>query len=183
MRSQDFTKGRCLLRTAHLKFYWGILDKYNIYGILKLNKLIIYMIIMNIINNSYAEEVKRYMPKEWNELTKLSQGRPLVIERVRLADNGITIEGEFELPPLARLSSDDQVFVMAFIQCHGSIKDMEEMFGISYPTVKNRLNRLAEVLKLVEINHTTPTPSRDDILSRLNRGEISAAEAIERLSK
>lgn len=122
------------------------------------------------------------MPKEWNELTRISQGRPLVIERVRFADTDIAIEGEFELPPLARLSAEDQVFVMAFIQCHGSIKDMEQMFGISYPTVKNRLNRLAEMLKLVE-NHFSSAPSREDVLSKLGRGEITAAEAIERLSK
>ena len=120
------------------------------------------------------------MPKEWNELTRVTQGRPVVIERVRFADSKIAIEGEFELPPLARLSAEDQVFVMAFIQCHGSIKDMEQMFGISYPTVKNRLNRLAEALKLVE---TQISPSREDVLSQLESGQITAAEAIKRLSK
>ena len=83
------------------------------------------------------------MIAEWNELTRLTRGEDIVIERVRLSDSKISIEGEFELPPLARLSAEDQVFMIAFIQCHGSIKDMEQMFGISYPTVKNRLNRLA----------------------------------------
>ena len=122
------------------------------------------------------------MTQEWNELTRLSQGRPLIVERVRLIENDIAIEGEFELPALARLPSEDQVFIMAFIQCHGSIKDMEQMFGISYPTVKNRLNKLAETLKLVEV-HSVPDLSNDDVLSKLNRGEITAAEAIERLSK
>ena len=84
------------------------------------------------------------------------------------------------MPTLARLSAEDQVFVMAFIQCHGSIKDMEQMFGISYPTVKNRLNKLAGMLELVE---THPSPSQEDILSELESGGITAAEAIERLSK
>jgi len=54
------------------------------------------------------------------------------------------------------------------------------MFGISYPTVKNRLNRLAEMLKLVE---TRPSPSRADVLAQLESGEINASQAIERLSK
>ncbi len=120
------------------------------------------------------------MPREWNDLMRITRGTDIFIERVRFTDSGIAIEGEFELPMLARLSAEDQVFVMAFIQCHGSIKDMEQMFGISYPTVKNRLNRLAERLKLVETKAFT---SQDDILSELERGEISAAEAIERLSK
>lgn len=120
------------------------------------------------------------MPKEWNELTQITQGEPIVIERIRFADRNITVEGEFELPPLARLSAENQVFIMAFIQCHGSIKDMEQMFGISYPTVKNRLNRLAKELKLVE---TYSFPSREDVLSELEQGTITATEAIERLSK
>jgi len=122
------------------------------------------------------------MPAEWGELTRITGGANIVIQRVRLADRNITIEGEFELPPLARLSAEDQVFIMAFIQCHGSIKDMEQMFGISYPTVKNRLNRLAEILKLVE---TGPSPAREqeDVLSALERGEITATEAIGRLSR
>ena len=125
------------------------------------------------------------MTKDWNELTKLTQGVEITIERVRLTHNGIAIEGEFELPRLARLSAEEQVFVMAFIQCHGSIKDMEEMFGISYPTVKNRLNRLADKLQLVQnfpfIPKNISTEEQDDILSQLEQGEITADEAIERL--
>lgn len=120
------------------------------------------------------------MTLEWNELTRLTRGADIVIERVRFSGSKIAIEGEFELPPLACLSAEDQIFIMAFIQCHGSIKDMEQMFGISYPTVKNRLNRLAGRLELVE---TQPFPSKEGILSELERGEITAAEAIERLSK
>ena len=120
------------------------------------------------------------MPKEWHELTRITQGAPIIIERVRLTDRDIAIEGSFELPRLARLSSEDQYFVMAFVQCHGSIKEMERIFGISYPTVKNRLQRLAERLELVE---SIPSTDRDEVLSRLERGEITAEEAIERLSK
>jgi hypothetical protein len=120
------------------------------------------------------------MAKDWNELTKITRGADIFIERVRFADSNIAIEGEFELPPLARLSAEDQVFIMAFIQCHGSIKDMEQMFGISYPTVKNRLNRLAGKLKLVETTVFTPS---EEVLSALEHGEITAEEAIERLSK
>ena len=126
------------------------------------------------------------MVKEWNELTKLTQGADITIERVRLVNEKIVIEGEFELPKLARLSAEDQVFIMAFIQCHGSIKDMEEMFGISYPTVKNRLNRLGEKLKLVQSYTFTPEKGpkeQNEILSMLEKGEITAEEAIKRLNK
>jgi len=118
--------------------------------------------------------------KDWQELTRISQGVPMVIERVRLTDSGISIEGEFELPPLARLLGEDQVFVMAFMKCDGSIKEMERIFGVSYPTVKSRLSRIAGQLQLVE---NITLPNKEEILASLERGEISAQEAIERLSK
>lgn len=120
------------------------------------------------------------MSSEWQELTRITQGAPVIVERVRLVGSDIAIEGSFELPPLARLSAEDQVFIMAFVRNHGSIKDMEQAFGISYPTVKNRLNRLGEQFEFVEVN---PLPSQDEILSQLESGEITIEEAIERLSK
>jgi len=120
------------------------------------------------------------MTTEWNELTRMTQGKPVTIERVRVVDSGIAIEGSFAPPPLASLSAEDQVFVMAFIRCHGSIKEMEEMFGISYPTVKNRLNRIARRFKFVEIVNIA---AEEDVVGELERGEISAEEAIRRLSK
>ena len=116
------------------------------------------------------------MPREWQELTGITRGEPIVVERVRMADGGVAVEGEFELPPLARLSAEDQVFVMAFVRSHGSIKEMERVFGISYPTVKNRLRRIAEQFEFVE---SDPAPSRAEVLAALERGEISAREAIE----
>lgn len=113
--------------------------------------------------------------KEWQELTKLAQGKSMVVERVRLSETAIAIEGQFELPQLARLSLEDQIFVTAFVRSHGSIKEMERVFGISYPTVKARLNRIAEGLEFVD---TDPKPSRVEVLDRLKRGEITAQEAI-----
>jgi len=120
------------------------------------------------------------MTTEWNELTKMTRGKPATVERVRVVDSGIAIEGSFALPTLASLSAEDQVFVMAFIHCHGSIKEMEEMFGISYPTVKNRLNRIARQFEFVEIVKITAS---EEVIDELERGEISAEEAIRRLAK
>src|SRR5579871_3424637 len=115
---------------------------------------------------------------DWQELTRLTQGQPIVVERVRVPDKELAIEGRFELPQLARLSMEDQVFVTAFVRCHGSIKEMEQIFGVSYPTIKSRLNRIAGSLEFVETN---PAPSRAEILDRLKRGEINAQEAIQEL--
>ncbi|HUB77698.1 MAG TPA: DUF2089 family protein, partial [Bryobacteraceae bacterium] len=96
----------------------------------------------------------RGKPSDWQELTQLTQGQPLVVERVRLLGKDIAVEGSFELPQLARLSMEDQVFITAFVRSHGSIKEMEQVFGVSYPTIKARLTRIANSLPFVESNPT-----------------------------
>lgn len=126
--------------------------------------------------------------QDWHELTRLTQGRPFAIERVRLSSGEICIEGSFELPQLARLTVEDQVFVIAFVRCHGSLKEMERIFGISYPTVKSRLNRIAGSLEFVEtdvvdtnVGDVGAAAVRAEILGRLERREVSAQDAIREL--
>ena len=116
--------------------------------------------------------------QDWQALSELVRGRPIVVERVRLTEQDVAIEGAFELPRLAQLSAEDQVFVAAFVRSHGSIKEMEQVFGVSYPTVKARLNRIAASLEFVE---TDPQPGRAEVLERLARGEITAEAAISEL--
>ena len=111
-------------------------------------------------------------------MLRIAQGASLVVERVRLAEKQIAIEGQFILPELARLSLEDQVFITAFLRSHGSIKEMEQVFGVSYPTIKARLNRISGQLEFVEID---PSPSRAEVLDRLKNGEITADEAIRAL--
>ena len=118
------------------------------------------------------------MSQDWNELTRLTQGTSFTVERVRLKDKDIVVEGSFELPPLARLTAEDLLFITAFVRSHGSIKEMEAQFGISYPTVKNRLNAITSLLPFVDIN--PPSPKRD-VLDQLERGEISVDEALKRM--
>jgi hypothetical protein len=118
------------------------------------------------------------MSQDWQELTKLTRGSAFTVERIRLKESGIAIEGSFEPPPLARLTVEDQLFVTAFIRSHGSIKETESLFGISYPTVKNRLNAIAGLLPFIDINPPSP---KKDVLDELDRGRITVDEALERL--
>ncbi len=119
---------------------------------------------------------------DWHELTRLTGGQAFVVERVRLTDKDIAIEGAFAPPRLARLSAEDQVFVAAFVRGHGSIKEMEQVFGVSYPTIKARLARIASSLEFVEAGPAPePAPARTEVLDRLARGEITAEVAIAEL--
>lgn len=115
---------------------------------------------------------------DWQDVLRIAQGGPLVVERVRLPEKQIAIEGAFTLPELARLSLEDQVFVVAFLRSHGSIKEMEQTFGVSYPTIKARLNRISGQLEFIDTN---PSPSRAEVLERLKTGEIDAEDAIRAL--
>src|SRR4029450_3415114 len=123
--------------------------------------------------------------QDWQSLTKLTAGSDLVVERVRMVDPGVGLEGQFELPPLARLTAEDQVFVIAFVRCHGSIKQMEKFFGVSYPTIKNRLNRIAALLPFVEIEPAAgpERASTSALLSQLERGELTVDEVVGHLQK
>lgn len=124
---------------------------------------------------------------DWQALTKLTGGSRFQIERVRLLDEEIAIEGRFDLPPLASLTAEDQVFVAAFVRCHGSIKQMEKFFGVSYPTIKNRLNRIGALLPFAEIAPGDPAPgaptATSELLSRLERGEMNVNDVLSRLKK
>jgi|SRR5476649_1834573 hypothetical protein len=125
---------------------------------------------------------------DWQALTRLTAGAPFEIERIRLIDQDVAIEGRFELPPLAQLAAEDQIFVAAFVRCHGSIKQMEQFFGVSYPTIKNRLNRIGALLPFAEID-PEPEPDRPavtasgDLLSQLERGTLSVDEVLRQLRK
>jgi hypothetical protein len=126
---------------------------------------------------------RTFKNRDWQTLTALTGGAAFVIERVRLVDREVAIEGQFDLPPLARLPAEDQIFVAAFVRCHGSIKQMENFFGVSYPTIKNRLNRIGALLPFAEID-TQPEPDRpspSDLLSRLEHGELNVDDVVRQL--
>ncbi len=107
-----------------------------------------------------------------------SCSQPLKVARLSCPGCDVHVEGEFELSPLARLSPEDQSFVIAFIRHHGTIKKMESIFNISYPTVKNRLNAIAAAL---DRDFEGPSPNLY-VLEQIARGEISVEEALNKLS-
>jgi hypothetical protein len=121
------------------------------------------------------------MEHGWQKLLALTGGKKFTVTRVHIPEDDITIEGDFQLPPFAGLSMEDQLFIAAFIKTHGSIKQMESIFNISYPTVKNRLNQIARQLDIVDVSIRVSNPITD-ILDRLEQGDISVAQAIEEIS-
>ncbi len=94
-----------------------------------------------------------------------------------------TVENRFELPKFALLSEEHLVFAEIFIKCRGSIKEVEKELGISYPTVRGKLNNLIEALgytpsKRDEIDVEADNMDKKGIISKLEKGEINPNEAI-----
>jgi hypothetical protein len=107
-----------------------------------------------------------------------SCSQPLRLARLSCPHCNVSVESDFELSPLAKLSPEDQAFVIAFLRHHGTIKKMESIFNISYPTVKNRLNAIAAAL---DRDFEAPSPNLY-VLEQIARGEISVEEALNKLS-
>lgn len=104
--------------------------------------------------------------------------KPLKVAKMACPTCELVIEGDFEVSALGKLTLEDQAFVIAFVRHHGSLKKMESLFEISYPTVKNRLNAIGAAL---DKNFDAPSPNLY-VLEQLSRGELTVEEALERLS-
>ena len=70
----------------------------------------------------------------------------LQVARLDCTKCDTAVLGDFALPPLARLALEDQTFVLRFLQSGGNLKDMAKLYGVSYPTLRNRLDALIEQL-------------------------------------
>lgn len=107
-----------------------------------------------------------------------SCGKGMRLTRAACVECGISVEGTLEISALGRLSREDQQFVLAFLFSGGNLTKTGEMFGISYPTMKNRLAALLEKLE----RPPERKPQVSDVLDRLEQGEINAGQALDLLS-
>jgi len=115
-------------------------------------------------------------------------GEELRVTRLACPSCQTAIEGNFTLGRLLRLSPDQQAFLEVFVKNRGVIREVERELGISYPTVRNRLDDLIRAFGF-EIGEEAeparegfdPVSQRREVLERLSRGELSADQAIKLL--
>ena len=115
----------------------------------------------------------------------------LSVTRLRCGECGTTIEGEFSVGRFGRLNREQVTLLESFLRSRGNLRDMERELGISYPTVRARVEALVRALGFGprdEAEATTAAAAtaaddilagRRDILERLSRHELSAEEAAE----
>lgn len=107
----------------------------------------------------------------------------LDVVKVHCSQCGTSCEGRFTLDKFSYLTQDEKYFIEVFLKCRGNIKDVEKELGISYPTVRNRLNEIIRSLgHEVEVDHRERV-NRGEILDMVEKGEIGVEEAIKRLKE
>lgn len=104
----------------------------------------------------------------------------LQITRLQCKHCHTTIENEFQLSKLASLTKEQLQFVEVFLTCRGNIKEVEKALGVSYPTVRGKLDEI-----IVALGHSPqkkqPDVNKKEIISLLENGEISPEEAVKLL--
>lgn len=103
------------------------------------------------------------------------------VTRLSCPKCGTALEGEFSLCKFCYLTREQRTFIEIFIKCRGNLKEMEKELGISYPTIRSRLENVIMALgyKVEEVEGSTV--NRKEILEKLEKGEISPQEAIKLL--
>lgn len=102
---------------------------------------------------------------------------------------GTRLAGQFPQPPLARLANEHQAFIETFLRCRGVIRDVERTLGISYPTVRARLDAAVEALEAVIEAENARTDMgrrerlRGEILRQVEQGTLTPKEAARRLQE
>lgn len=119
------------------------------------------------------------MPRAVGRCPACGQSR-YEIAKLRCRSCGTSVEGSFKLSRLGSLPSEHQDFIEVFVRCRGNIKDVERELGISYPTVRGRLDRAIEALGA---SVEDAAARRRGILSSLERREITPEEAIQALQE
>ncbi|HVC32740.1 MAG TPA: DUF2089 domain-containing protein [Chloroflexota bacterium] len=116
-------------------------------------------------------------------------GEELEVRRLQCPGCHTTLEGAFTLGRFQRLSPEQIAFLEVFIKNRGVIRDVEKDLGISYPTVRSRLDDLVRALGY-EVREEVPLPETSEdgekrraALERLKNGEITAEQALKLLKR
>jgi hypothetical protein len=108
----------------------------------------------------------------------------LHVVRLECGSCGTRLEGSFSLGRFHALSADQLEFLEVFIRARGNSKDVERELGLSYPTVRARLDAVIRALGFqsdVEPDREAATERRKEILRQLAEGRIGADDAAELL--
>ncbi len=129
----------------------------------------------NILGNPQTPEVLGRCPVCSGELT---------VHRLRCSSCSVALEGEFHLNPFNRLSAEQQRFVEIFLVARGNMSEVQKELGVSYPTVRARLEEIIGQLgHRPTTNQATLQAERLQTLQDVESGSLSVEEALRRLAE
>ncbi len=108
-------------------------------------------------------------------------GESLIVDRYHCDNCDTTIQGRFENGSLPGLSEQQIEFVKTFVRCEGKITRMEAELGLSYPTIRSRLQDVIRAMGYEPRKDEQPevgAESRRELLDKLSSGKISTEEAL-----
>jgi hypothetical protein len=123
-------------------------------------------------------------------------GGPLVITECRCANCQLQLRGEFRVGSFSTLSEDQLTFVRVFLRARGNLSEVEKVLGVSYPTIRNKLDEINKTFdraetpdssdqdQIEETSGIAPSPTdeaRRAILQQVAQGKLSASDAAQRL--
>ena len=100
----------------------------------------------------------------------------LKVSRMLCGECGLVVEGDFTTSRLGLLPPAQQEFVEIFLASRGNIREVERVLGISYPTVRKRLDEVLTALGTNALQASEEQRQREEILSKIEKGELSAKE-------
>lgn len=116
-----------------------------------------------------------------------SCAQAMQISALSCPDCQVELKGPFEGSPFSKLSSEQIQFLYLFVECEGKIGEMEKALGVSYPTVKNRLNELKTAMResqsVQERNSGSNTGRILQILSQMESGEVDYEQGLKRIKE
>lgn len=112
-------------------------------------------------------------------------GDDMIITSLKCPSCETTISGKFKLDKFSKLKKEHLEFIEVFVKSRGNIKEVERELGISYPTVRNKLDEVIHALghDIEQSPDDEMAEKRKEVLKRLENGDISAAEAVEELGE
>ena len=109
-------------------------------------------------------------------------GHVLEVRELSCRECETSIRGRWSLGVFDRLTDDQQTFLRIFVRSRGNLSEVERSLGVSYPTVRSKLEEVIEALADEPVVEPPPVPTRDEILQQIASGHMSVEDGLARIS-
>jgi hypothetical protein len=110
-------------------------------------------------------------------------GQALEVRELHCSHCATTIRGRWSPSVFERLTEDQQTFLRLFVRSRGNLSEVERSLGVSYPTVRAKLEEIIDLLQDAPASRPAPSETRDEVLRLIASGQLNVDEGLERLQR